>query len=268
MAVLRRVCDVVYSNGNQSILAVTSASSPRAVEITMDDLFAGLDAIFGNDTSRADSFNQDSQAANALILHEYWRIFVDAAGEPKADDALSVFRGLLTTPLLLFNDNWLNPYRVAIPDLIDLGLSRDFYVSVDLTRTVPHLIIPQWTVVLYTVTSLLIYLWCVGGIILSIGVVGPPTTPFDMLDFASRIAANRENGSLVELLAEMPFHNSKSFREKFQKKGIFVRELQPSGSSSLDYGRFHKHSEKSGMKVALTTDGASLTRLQRGRVYE
>jgi hypothetical protein len=235
MAALQRTCDVVYSRANESILSITNTSLPWLSGITTNDIFAGLEAIFGTDVSQNAS-THDVRAANFLILQEYWILFVNPGQQPNGNNAQSIFRALLAIPLIIFNDNYLNPYRIEIAGLIDLNLPLEYYVSVELVQTIPRLVIPRWTVVLYMVASLSIYLWCVGGMFYSLFVVRPPTTPFDVLDFVSRVVLNKEEHSLVGMLSQLPFRNAKALREHFQKEALFVREVEAVSPGSNGVG--------------------------------
>lgn len=135
------------------------------------------------------------------------------------------FVGILTMPILLFQPNWLNPQLLnSTPTAIENSLPPDLYISVDLSTQTVRAIIPQWTVFLYLIVTLAAYFWCVGGMLLALFVQTPPSTPFQLVDFASRVVANDNDTSVSHLLGETWGGTSGIIRQKLEGTSLYLRK--------------------------------------------
>jgi hypothetical protein len=245
---------------NSSILSVTNLTTPSVQNIAPTDLFSGLESVLGGDISTSTSeLNPDS--ANSGLVDLLAADFADLTNVPHQDgalgsatlpsaDAYPLFWAILTLPPLLFQANWLNPYPVATSQLEP--------VSVDILDAMIRAVIPQWTFILYLIASLAVYFWCVGGMCFALHVQGAPSTPFEVIDFASRIASNRGNNSLSKLLEETCDGNTNTIREKLEDKNLFLRNV---GSSE------NGEEGKTGAKIGFASDD-KMGRLQKGQVLQ
>lgn len=73
--------------------------------------------------------------------------------------------GLLTLPILMFQDNLNNPNPDnSKPDLPEVGEPRDLNISVDILESKAVAVIPKWVVIVYFIMSTAVYSCCVGAI--------------------------------------------------------------------------------------------------------
>jgi hypothetical protein len=226
MAVSLRTSDTVFARSSRTILSVTNISPPTNANISLTDLFAALELVFGPDVSDNSSLLQDPFNCDQVVLNAYWFQFVVAFQNSDENIGLSPMRGMLALPVLLFQLNWMNPFFIVTPDQLEAGLPSELYVSVDLTRQVSRAVIPRWTIIVYSAMSLSMYIWCLVGMCAALGVIVPPTSAFEILDFACRVGAKPGN-TLAELLAELDIRSDSKIREKLQNTALFVRETRP-----------------------------------------
>jgi hypothetical protein len=121
---------------------------------------------------------------------------------------------LFTLPVLLFQSS--SPFLTS-PDV--------YNVSMEVSQSFPVTSVPGWCILVYVIVSTFILSWSVGWLILASHVDFPPTSNFEILDFASRVAANRSNGSFTETLASLSTAQDSAFRKALEDKKIFVRDF-------------------------------------------
>lgn len=228
MAISQRTADVVYSRTNRSILSTTNVSAPTAEIITPSDFFLSFETILGPDSSDPNSqYPLDPFAANTILVDVLQNDFAITSEDPSGSAALALFRGILAAPLVLFQPTWINPNFNSSSDEPQLGLPPELYVAVDLSQSFQRLTIPLWTWIVYVVVSLSIYVWCVGGLVISLFIRTPPTTPYDMIDFASRVD---EEKSIAKFKADLSAGRRGTPRRKLQDTAIRIsREISEDG---------------------------------------
>lgn len=234
LAISQRTADVVYSRTTRSILSTSNISSPTTEIIAPSDFFLSFETIFGLDSSYPESqYDIDPFSANAVLIDVLEQSFSRSSEDPSGAVALSLFRGILATPLVLFQPTYLNPNFNFSSDAPPIGLPPELYVAVDLSESFQRLMIPKWTWIVYAAISLSIYLWCVGGMVGAIFVKVPPKTPFEVIDFASRIVSPDEENAFANKQAELSIGRSSTTRRKLQDTAVVVSR---EGLSSGDGG--------------------------------
>jgi len=231
MAISQRTADVVYSRSNRSILSTTNVSAPTTEIIAPSDFFLAFETIFGLDSSYPETqYDIDPFSANVILIDVLEVSFSRSTEDPSGAVALSLFRGILATPLLLFQPTYLNPNLNFSSEALPIGLAPELYVAVDLSQSFQRLIIPKWAWIVYVTISGSIYLCCVGGMVAALFVKTPPTTPFEVVDFASRVVSHDEERAFAELSTG----REDTTRRKLQDKAVLVSR---DGLSSGDRGR-------------------------------
>ena len=225
MAISRRTSDVVYSRANSSILSITGSSAPSPETIQPADLFVAFEDYFDLGTS-SNSGPLDTNTTTAALMLFLSSYFVTASETPSGVLATSYLRSLLALPLLLFQASWFNLNLKSSPDQPATGLPSELYVSADLARFGTRAYIPPWTVILYIIISLSAYIWAVGGLVFSALVQWPPASPFELIDFVSRVITKSSNNSLATTLAEIADTKTDELREKLEDKTIFVGPVE------------------------------------------
>ena len=74
--------------------------------------------------------------------------------------------------------------------------------------------------------SISVYLWCLGGMFAALFVLTPPTTQFEQIDFASRVAVNKNDNTLVDLLAQLSVGAKDETRKQLQDKGLTISDIR------------------------------------------
>lgn len=189
MTISKPTSDVVYSRSNASILSSSNLALPLSDQvIAPSDLFSALDKFFSTDTSSTFGL-PNPNTTNVSFLMFLCSYFITAGETLTGVEATAYLQSILAMPLLLFQANWLNPNLVAAPDHPAKGLPPALYVSANLAKSAVRAFIPRWTVIVYTVVSVSTYFWCIGGMCFALFVQGPPTTSFELIDFASRVVS-------------------------------------------------------------------------------
>ena len=220
MAMTAITSEVVYSRSNSTILAVGNLTQASPVSIAPADLFFVLQQVFSQNIYFlqlvADLLNNFSQAVNGYLAVPY-------------------LRAILTLPLLLFQPaGRLNPTIPAPSPYHPLGgLPQDLYASAELSKMNIRGWIPVSTFVPYLIFSLGMYFWCISWLLYTANIPAPPTTPFVLIDFASRVVANGFGfGSLARLLTGTTRGNVQDVREKLADKRVFLGEVVQEVESS------------------------------------
>lgn len=220
MAISERTSNIVYST-NSSILTGTDLSEPVPTTLNPKDLFLAFNLIFETSPNGIANLNLTT---DSLLL--YLNSYLDVAGKtPTGVQATGYLRALLAIPLLLFQQTWFNPSLQPSPDEPVSGLDKAFYVTADLAHSAPRAFIPRWTVIFYTLVNLSVFLWCVGGMCVTLFIQRPPITPFELIDFASKVVSNRENQSMSTMLANISNGDEDITRKTLEDKGLFVGDV-------------------------------------------
>jgi hypothetical protein len=263
MAVSQRKADVVYSRSNSSILSASKLSTPLSEAIIPSDLFDGLDKFFSTDNSPVQNPNSTT-VVFLTFLSSYFQV---ASETTTGVMATSYLQALLVLPLLLFQANWFNPDLLPSPDYPATGLPTAFYASADLAKSGVRASIPRWSAILYAVTCVMAYFWCVGGMCIAMSVQTPPTTPFEMIDFASRVVSTPKKHSLSDLLAQTSIGKADLVREKLEEKALFVRYVGFSGDNDeVGHGSGNDGVGNGGGKDKARKDCESAIRNRPGKV--
>ena len=99
-------------------------------------------------------------------------------------------------------------------------------ISIEYGQLIPCLVIARWTVAVFLLFSLFIYLWCVSWLIWTATIQGPPTTRFPLIDFASRAVSKGLGAtSLAKILATTASGDSQQVREKLQDQTVFLGDV-------------------------------------------
>ncbi len=196
LAFFLRTANVAYSLFNSSIMMIDHVSPPLDQHISPSDLFPILDQIFSpiNSSLRIPPLS----LIDNLINHLYF------------DSEQSVFAGtiylqsILTIPVLWFEPNDLNYNKQDVENIPTPNLPPELYVTGKFAQSVNRILISQWTVVLFMLISIGIFVWSVGWLAWAMTIQGPRIGPFPLVDFASRIASAGTGEILVSDIGLTP----------------------------------------------------------------
>jgi hypothetical protein len=224
-----RTSDVTYSLENNSIISVSNLSEPTVERISPNVLYIGLEAILGLPNSNPVSpIEYDPGGAQASLLALLWNTFNGREESSIGGDGgaiIDVFRALLALPIILFEVNGNNRDFATNPDQLAAGLPSELYVTVDLTKSSTRPIIPLWTAIVYTTIAMLLYIWSMGCLFSTLFIVSPPSSPFEAVDFASRVVAKKKNNELEKKMEKLSLGYPGDIRRELQKTVIFAREV-------------------------------------------
>jgi hypothetical protein len=145
---------------------------------------------------------------------------------------------LLTYPLRLFQDA-----------IWETKLPSEYVVPVELSQMCVLPSIPAWAVLVYIAVVILIFIWCIGGLVIALAVdTSPETSSFDVVDFAAGVCANRMDGSLAETFSSLPFGKDAEIRKRLEDKSVYVRHIVG--------GRAESDGVEEISKIGFTTDGS------------
>jgi len=232
MAIFRRTSDVVYSRLNLSIISVSNISAPVPYNITPSDFFAALENFFGGDIATGAYF--DPVTANAVFLGILSSALTDSSIGLAVSDGLGILRGLLTLPLIFFQPTWLGSNAPGYNDTtVTAGLPPDVYISVSLSQSHIHVLIPRWTIILYISTLLTIYICCVVCLSTSLFIQPPHTTSYEIFDFASMVCVpTAADASAAQLLSGLRTKGSVVLRKELKNEAIFIRDITLRGQAT------------------------------------
>lgn len=253
MGISNRSSDVVYSRQNFSILSVSSLSEPSPVAVAPSDLFVAIDQYFPPTSGPVDSNLTDFEFIS--FLDSYFMLSADMATAPLV---VTWVRALVTLPLLLFQLTGLNPNLSPSPYQPVPGFPPAFTNSAELAQRVVRAYIPSWTVFVYIFFTLLIYLWCIGGMYVGLLIPSPAQSGIEVIDFTSKVVVNPDK-SLENLLAETAGASTSVIQEKLEDEALFLRNVHISGRNPEEW-----HGVQPGIvKSALTLSNDQGTRLRK-----
>jgi hypothetical protein len=172
---------------------------------------------------------------------------------------------MITTEILLFNPNSINAYK-NIPSINSTaqGLPPDLYTKESYVEPVGRVIIERWTVVVYIVSALSIYLWCIGVLVWGMRIQTPPTSRFPLLDFSSRaLSRGFSADSVAIILADLTSGDDEVIRKRLWNKVLFLGDVHHAMESQ---GARNDDGRKVG-KIGFSTI-KDVSPLKSGEVYE
>lgn len=248
MAMTTRISDVVYSRINHTILSVMNLRQSATVSIAPAGLYNVLAAVFEHDSALIEDIN--SWLINDALI-------------PNGDKAQPWLRTFLTLPLILFQPAAMNPHVSPSPYHPSSGLPENLYATAQLAKMNVRGWIPPFTLVIYVIMSLSLYGWCVACLIYTTRIQTPRSTPFVLVDFASRVIANGYgDGCLIKELTEVTVGDSEAVRERLQNKRIFLGEIAVTAEHLID-----AHVGESRRRIGLGLHPGDVKELKRGTDY-
>jgi hypothetical protein len=212
--------------------------------------FAALDNILGPEAGQS----ADPTSSNALLVN-ILGVGIDTAQVILPNDGLDYLRALMTFPLLYFQETWGSPTSPQYNDTaVVQGLLPDMYIWVEFSESQTRVVIPDWTIILYIVMLLGVYIWCVGCLVLSLFIRGPPTTPHEVLDFATMVSGCRAvDATAIEVLGRVGPASSKAYRKALANETLFVGSLV--GERLVSLGSQEVQTRRSPLIFGITMNG-------------
>jgi hypothetical protein len=260
MHITRHIFDVQYSRLNQTILSVASVRPTTPQTIAPEGIYLTLGQTFGVPGSLSDTDN----STTATLVKSIWSSVETTNGQDMST-YLSLLQSMITTEILLFNPNSVNAYKDTTSiNSTAQGLPSDLYTKASYAKPVGRVIIERWTVVVYIVIALSIYLWCIGVLAWGIRIQKPQTSRFPLVDFTSRVLSRGFSAdSVATILIDLTSGNDKEIRERLWNKVLFLGDVYY--AQGLQRGR--NEDGKVVGKIGFSTV-QNVAPLKSGEVYE
>ena len=212
-------------------------------------------------------FSQFFSPANSSIRIPELSLIDNLINHLYFDSEVSIFAGttylqsILTLPVLWFNPNSLNYNKETIENIPTPNLPPELYVTGKFAQSVNRILISQWTVVLFMLISIGIFVWSVGWLAWAMTIQGPRIGPFPLVDFASRIAsAGIGENSGVNVIGRVAAAERSAIRKRLERERLFLGEI-----SGGQYGIQRMRSQ--GGKIGFSTSGTEVQELLPGKMY-
>ena len=112
------------------------------------------------------------------------------------------------------------------------------------------------------------YFWCISWLLYTANIPAPPTTPFVLIDFASRVVANGFGfGSLARLLTGTTRGNVQDVREKLADKRVFLGEVVQEVESSDGTQDMMNGVHGAQRRIGFALNSAEVVKLRHGQHY-
>lgn len=269
MALKDARADTFYYRTNTSAFQLNNLSEDNPDhQFAISDYLNLLTRIFHTDINPATNRPNPDYATTQLLS------YAQAAGLGGVLDPNEVLASWLITPFVLFQANsylqWWVKYNGSVGP-VPAGLPQELYTTVDLTRTIARGVISPWTVFIFLVLACFIYFTCVACIIWSMTIQAPPTTHFQLVEFAARVVSKgQSNTSWATVLSKTANGDKGYLRSKLVDKNVYLGDVSTVGgirSSDVpeydDSVPFFRESTGT-IGFSLTGDVAPLT---AGKVY-
>jgi hypothetical protein len=263
MEITRHTFDVQYSRLNQTILSVTNVRPPTTPQtIAPEGIYLALGQTFGLGLSGGLSDTDNS--TTATLVKSIWSSVENTNGQDLST-YITLLRSMIATQILLFNPNGVNTYK-DYPSLNSTaqGLPPDLYTKAMYAEPVGRVIIERWTVVVYIIIALSIYLGCIGVLAWGTRIQKPPTSRFPLVDFTSRaLSRGFSTDSVATILVYLTSGNDQEIRERLWNKVLFLGDVYH--AMGLQRGRNEDGKEAGKIGFSTVKD---VSPLMSGEVYE
>jgi hypothetical protein len=264
MQVTRHTFDAQYSRENQSILSVTNIRPPTANQtISPEGIYTALGQIFGYGVKGGLSATDNS--TTATLVNAIWSSVENTAGQA-SNAYLTLLQAMITTPILLFNPNGINANLVqSAVNSTQAGLPPDLYAKATYAEPIGRVTIERWTVIVYIVIALSMYISCIGLLAWGMRIQRPPISRFPLIDFTARtLSKGFTAGSLATILVDLTGGGDKEIRKRLWKKVLYLGEVDQ--SKEVQDGR--NDTQKEVGKIGFSTVKSDVSPLKAGETYE
>jgi len=200
-------------------------------------------------------------------------IYATKAGWGNVVSPEDVLASWLVTPFVMFQANsdletWLTVTNTSVEPV---GLPQELYTTADLTQTVPRGVIAPWTVFIFLALASFIYFSCLACLSWSMTIQCPPTTHFQLVEFAARIVSKGQSSTSWATVLSKTSNGKKAYlRSELVDKEVYLGDVRKVGgvTSSIPV---ESEDNVSFLDESTGTIGFSLTEdvapLSSGKVY-
>lgn len=238
-----RTADLTYNIANNTIFQISNLGPPTVQNITPLEYLGAFESLFGPQypSNISDDINS---VFSGWISYAAQNIFI-WKGIP--DTPVNVaghtvnLANYLTMPLLNFQTGQ-GGWETTFPP--------EYSVDVELSQQCVLQSIRPWAVLMYIGVVSLIFIWCIGGLVMAFLIdMTPEASSFDIVDFAAAVTANRTDGSLADTFASLRFGDDTEIRRRLQDKVVYLRRIDGEASESDEVAEISE-----AHKIGFTTD--------------
>jgi hypothetical protein len=235
-------------------------------EFAISDLLAVFSQIFLPILQPSSNLTDPNYTTNQMLLYGY----KSGVGDSLSPD--EVLASWLVTPFFLYqpNGNMFNGMVVNATTGERVGLPADLYSTMDFAQSIERGVLSPWTVFIFLVIACFIYFSCLACLLWSMTIQGPPTTHFQLVEFAARIVSKGASStSWATVLSKTSNGDLSYLRSKLVDKNVYLGDVSAVGGvgSSImtaDYDDAPLVWETGTIGFSLTGDVAPLA---AGKVY-
>ena len=229
-----RAANTIYSRSNGTLLTIENLSEAIPLTISPADIFLVLNTMFGNESLTPAQVAAQGYTIIDDFVSWVWSYVNQYVMYGSLGGAEDFFRSLITIPLIWAQANGMN-YSNSSTTKIDSplpGLPSNLYTTAILAEGESRVVIARWTVIVFTVLSSLIFLWCILLLVWAMRTQGPRMSPWPLIDFGSRIATGViTESSTAECFSSLSLARRSEIRKRLQGYRLFLRIL-PEGEAS------------------------------------
>jgi hypothetical protein len=262
MQVTRHTFDAEYSRTNQTILSVTNVRPPAANQtISPEGIYTALGQVFGVNGGIRDHDN----STTATLIEAIWSSVENTNGQA-SNTYQTLLQAMITTPILLFNPNGINADLVQTPvNSTQPGLPADLYTTATYVEPIGRVTIEQWTVVVYIVIALSMYIFCIGLLAWGMRIQRPPASRFPLVDFTARtLSKGFTADSLATLLVDLTGGQDEEIRKRLWSKVLYLGDVDQLAMAHDGTSEIQKEVGKIGFSLVKS----DVSPLKAGEVYE
>jgi hypothetical protein len=236
-------------------------------EFAISDMLAVFSQIFLPILQPSSNLTDPNYTTNQMMLYGY------KSGTGAAVSPDEILASWLVTPFLLYQPNGnMNGFVKNATTQERVGLPPDLYTTMDFAQTIERGVLSPWTVFVFLVLACFIYFSCLACLLWSMTIQGPPTTHFQLVEFAARIVSKgASTTSWATVLSKTSNGDLSYLRSKLVDKNVYLGDVSMVGGvgSSIMAGDHDDNAplmmEKTGtIGFSLTGDVAPLV---AGKVY-
>lgn len=235
-------------------------------EFAISDILAVFSQIFQPILRPSTNLTDPSYTTNQMMLYGY----KSGTGDSLSPD--EVLASWLVTPFVLYqpNGNMFNGIVANATTGEREGLRTDLYTTMDFAQTVDRGVLSPWTVFIFLVLACFIYFSCLACLLWSMTIQGPPTTHFQLVEFAARIVSKGASStSWATVLSKTSNGDLSYLRSKLVDKNVYLGDVGAFGGVGSSI--MTADSDDAPLMVETGTIGFSLTGdvapLTAGKVY-
>jgi hypothetical protein len=241
MALKDATADTYIFRNNVTVFQLENLSQNNPDhQFAISDLLGVLRLIFFtyvDPNTNPPNLTDPNYTTSQLILYG-WKAGMGAAINP-----YEILASWLVTPFAIFQPNgpMVNGFKRNLTTDQRLEPVAELYTTVDFVQTIERGILSPWTVFVFLILACFIYFSCLACLLWAMTIQGPPTTHFQLVEFAARIVSKGQSPtSWATVLSKTSNGDISYLRSKLVDKNVYLGDVSAVGGggsiiSAADY---------------------------------